>query len=50
VRTCYQQALLDAPYKAARPELLRAADWCASRWGLDAELVDQMLTLSVGVV
>jgi carboxylate-amine ligase len=40
VRTCYEQALLDAPYKAVRPELLRAAHWSASRWGLDAELVD----------
>lgn len=40
VRTCYEQALLDAPYKAVRPELLRAAHWGASRWGLDAELVD----------
>lgn len=40
VRTCYEQALLNAPYNAARPELLRAAHWSASRWGLDAELVD----------
>ncbi len=40
VRTCYEQTLLDAPYKAVRPEILRAAHWSASRWGLDAELVD----------
>ncbi|NEQ23597.1 MAG: carboxylate-amine ligase [Microcoleus sp. SIO2G3] len=40
VRTCYEQALLDTPYKAVRPELLRAAHWSASRWGVDAELVD----------
>jgi carboxylate-amine ligase len=33
VRTCYEQALLDAPYNAVRPELLRAAHWSASRWG-----------------
>jgi carboxylate-amine ligase len=40
MRTCYEQALLHAPYKAVRLELLRAAHWGASRWGLDVELVD----------
>jgi carboxylate-amine ligase len=40
VRTCYEQALLHAPYKAVRPELLRAAHWCAARSGLDTELID----------
>jgi carboxylate-amine ligase len=40
VRTCYEQALLDTPYKAVRPELLRAAHWCAARSGLDTELID----------
>jgi carboxylate-amine ligase len=47
VRTCYEQALLDAPYKAVRPELLRAAHWSASRWGLEAELVDVEAECSV---
>jgi carboxylate-amine ligase len=40
VQMCYEQALLQTPYKAMRPELLRAAHWCAARSGLDAELID----------
>ena len=40
VRTCYEQTLLDIPYKAVRPELLRAAHWCAARSGLEADLID----------
>ncbi len=40
VRTCYEQALLNQPYQAVRPELLLAANWCASRSGLESELID----------
>ncbi len=40
VRTCYEQALRDAPFPAVRSELLRAAHWRAARHGLDAELID----------
>ncbi|HEY9602183.1 MAG TPA: carboxylate-amine ligase [Allocoleopsis sp.] len=39
-RTCYEQALRDEPFVAARPELLRAAHWRAARYGLDEELID----------
>ena len=44
-RTCYEQAQRDAPFVAARPELVRAAQWRAARYGLDAELMD-MSTLT----
>lgn len=40
VRTCYEQAQLGKPYEAARPELVRAAHWCAARSGIKAELID----------
>ena len=40
VRTCRERAERGEPYPRARPELLRAAHWAASRYGLDAELVD----------
>jgi carboxylate-amine ligase len=40
VRTCREQAERGEPYPRARPELVRAAHWAASRHGLDAELVD----------
>ena len=40
VRTCRERAERGEPYPLARPELLRAAHWVASRHGLDAELVD----------
>lgn len=40
VRTCYDEAVRDAPYPAARPELLRAAHWRAARHGLNADLID----------
>jgi carboxylate-amine ligase len=40
VRTCRERAERGEPYPRARPELLRAAHWVASRHGLDAELVD----------
>lgn len=40
VKTCYEQALSHTPYTTARSEVLRAAHWCAARWGLDSELVD----------
>jgi carboxylate-amine ligase len=39
-RTCYEQALRDEPFVAARPELLRAAHWRAARYGLEADLMD----------
>jgi len=39
-RTCHEQALHDKPFVAARPELIRAAQWRAARYGLDAELID----------
>jgi glutamate---cysteine ligase / carboxylate-amine ligase len=40
VRTCHERAQRGETYSKARPELLRAAHWTASRHGLDAELVD----------
>ena len=40
VRTCRERAERGEPYPSARPELLRAVHWVASRHGLDAELVD----------
>jgi glutamate---cysteine ligase / carboxylate-amine ligase len=40
VRTCRERAQRGEPYPRARPELLRAAHWAASRHGLDAGLVD----------
>ena len=39
-RTCYEQAVHDADYCRARPELLRAAHWRAARYGLEGELID----------
>ncbi len=39
-RTCYEQALHDKPLITARPELLRAAQWRAARYGLDGDLMD----------
>ncbi|MBE9169042.1 glutamate--cysteine ligase [Pleurocapsales cyanobacterium LEGE 06147] len=47
VRTCYEHALSNAPYKIVRPELLRAAHWCASRSGLDGELLDVEVEQSI---
>lgn len=46
-RACYEQALIQAPYSAVSSELLRAADWCAARWGLTAGLVDVDAACSV---
>jgi carboxylate-amine ligase len=40
IRACHEAAEEDRPYHEARPEILRAAHWVASRYGLDAELVD----------
>ncbi len=40
VRTCHEQAVREEPYPKTRPELLRAAHWLASRYGLDAKLAD----------
>ncbi len=39
-KTCYDQAMRDEPIEHARPELLRAAKWRASRFGLEGELID----------
>ena len=39
-RTCYEQALRDEFFVTARPELLRAAQWRAARYGLEADLMD----------
>lgn len=40
VRICHERDEHEKPYPKTRPELLRAANWLASRHGLDAELVD----------
>ncbi|HEX2182324.1 MAG TPA: glutamate--cysteine ligase [Rubrobacteraceae bacterium] len=40
VRTCHERARAGKPRPEARPEVLRAAHWLASRHGLDADLVD----------
>jgi carboxylate-amine ligase len=40
VRTCHERAERGEPYTRARPELLHTAHWVASRYGLDAGLVD----------
>jgi glutamate---cysteine ligase / carboxylate-amine ligase len=40
VHTCYEGAEKERPYPKARPEILRAAHWIASRYGLEADLVD----------
>jgi glutamate---cysteine ligase / carboxylate-amine ligase len=40
VHACHELTEREEPYPRARPELLRAAHWVASRHGLDAELVD----------
>ena len=47
VRTCLEQHLRDEPVEHARPELLRAAKWRASRFGLDAEMIDVAARRSV---
>jgi carboxylate-amine ligase len=39
-RTCYEQAMRDEPFPAARHELIRAAHWHAARYGLDEDLID----------
>lgn len=40
VRTCHKGAEEEQPYPEVRPEILRAAHWVASRYGLGADLVD----------
>jgi carboxylate-amine ligase len=40
IRTCHEGVEGERPYPEERPEILRAAHWIASRYGLDAELVD----------
>ncbi len=39
-RRCHDDAERGAPEPAVRPEVLRAAHWCAARFGLDDSLVD----------
>ncbi|MBW4560893.1 MAG: carboxylate-amine ligase [Mojavia pulchra JT2-VF2] len=39
-RTCYEQAMRDEPFPAARHELIRVAHWRAARYGLDEDLID----------
>jgi len=39
-RTCLEQARNGSPFMPARPEVLRAANWRAARFGLEGELVD----------
>jgi glutamate---cysteine ligase / carboxylate-amine ligase len=39
-RECHARDSEDEPVAPARPELLRAAKWYASRYGLDGELID----------
>ncbi|MDQ4133925.1 MAG: carboxylate-amine ligase [Actinomycetota bacterium] len=39
-RTCQRQALAGEPVPELRSELVRAARWRASRYGLDGELID----------
>ena len=40
VRTCYDQVCEQAFYGGICPEVLAAAQWKASRWGLEADLAD----------
>jgi carboxylate-amine ligase len=40
VRTCFEAGLRNEPFPRVRPELLRAAHWQASRYGLEADLID----------
>jgi glutamate---cysteine ligase / carboxylate-amine ligase len=40
VRTCHEQYVRGEPVPPARPELLRAAKFRASRFGLDGEMID----------
>jgi glutamate---cysteine ligase / carboxylate-amine ligase len=40
VRTCHERARAGEPHPEVRPEILRAAHWIASRYGLEAKLVD----------
>jgi carboxylate-amine ligase len=40
MRTCHERVEREEPYPKTRPELLRAAHWLASRYGLDAEFAD----------
>ena len=40
VRECHERALQNEPSPEAQPEMLATAHWLASRYGLNAELVD----------
>jgi len=46
-RTCHDEAVRGAPLPRARPELVRAANWRAARYGLEADLVDVLSPESV---
>ncbi|MFN3651803.1 MAG: glutamate--cysteine ligase [Armatimonadota bacterium] len=39
-RVCLEEARAGAPYRKARPELLKASMWMAARYGLTSELFD----------
>jgi carboxylate-amine ligase len=47
VRTCHERAEREEPYPMVRPEFLHAANRRASRYGLDAELLDMEAGLIV---
>jgi carboxylate-amine ligase len=40
VGTCHERAEREGPYPMARPEFLHATNACASRYELDADLLD----------
>lgn len=47
VQTCYNAAWRGEEVVAVRPEVLRHAQWCAARDGLDGDLVNVMINRSV---
>src|ERR1019366_1006733 len=47
VRTCYEQVVQGIPAPPVRQDLLRAANWRAARYGLDAQLIDPLAQSSV---
>ncbi len=46
-RTCLEEHRKGVPYHVPRPEMLRAARWRASRFGLDGDLIDVIAKKSV---
>ena len=47
VWTCDREVTNDIPLNRVRPELLRAAHWCAARYGLTDNLIDVTSNLSI---